>query len=266
ITLNDGIPPITNQYLFQPIAGAFYAPCVDGDFDTSVFAHEYTHLISNRMVAGPDAGLSGYQAGSMGESWSDLDAIEYLNENGFVPTGAEDPFSVGAYVTGNPTVGIRDNAIDKDPLNYSDLGFDTPGPEVHADGEIWNGTNFDIRQALINKYNSTYPYSDSVRQKACADGKYAADACPGNRRWIQTMYDAWLLMQSGVTMLDARDAYLAADMMRFGGANQAELWRAFAKRGMGDGAITSGTGDDNPTPSFAIPPSIGSNATITFNG
>ena len=34
-------------------------------------------------------------------------------------------------------------------------------------------------------------------------------------------------------MLDARDAYLAADLMRFGGANQTELWHAFAKRGMG---------------------------------
>ncbi len=87
ITLNDGIPPITNQYLFQPIAGAFYAPCVDGDMDTSVFGHEYTHLISNRMVAGPDAGLSGLQAGAMGESWSDLDAMEYQFEYGF-DTGA----------------------------------------------------------------------------------------------------------------------------------------------------------------------------------
>ena len=45
IALNDGIPGITNQYLFQPIAGAFYSPCVDGDLDTSVFGHEYTHAI-----------------------------------------------------------------------------------------------------------------------------------------------------------------------------------------------------------------------------
>jgi hypothetical protein len=26
----DGVAPITNMYLWQPIAGAFYAPCVDG--------------------------------------------------------------------------------------------------------------------------------------------------------------------------------------------------------------------------------------------
>lgn len=260
ITLNDGIPPITNQYLFQPIAGAFYSPCVDGDFDTSVFGHEYTHLISNRMVGGPDESLSGAQAGAMGESWSDLDAMEYQFENGF-DTGAG-PYVIGPYVTGNPTVGIRDYAINNNPLNYSDIGFDTPGVEVHADGEVWNGINWQVRQALIDKYNSTYPATDMARQKACAAGKYAADACPGNRRWIQIVYDAFLLQQGNTSMLTARDAYLAADQMRFGGANQTELWNAFAKRGMGMGASTNGTDDGQPTPSFASPNE--SNATITF--
>ena len=47
------------------------------------------------------------------------------------------------------------------------------------------------------------------------------------------MFDAFLLQQGDTSMLTARDAYLAADRMRFGGANQAELWAAFAKRGMG---------------------------------
>lgn len=263
ITLNDGIPPITNQYLFQPIAGAFYSPCVDGDMDTSVFGHEYTHLISNRMVGGPDSGLSGYQAGSMGESWSDLDAVEYLHAYGFVPTGGENPFSVGAYATGNKTVGIRDYALNLNPLNYSDLGFDTPGPEVHADGEIWNAVNYDLRQALITKYDASFPASNAALQKRCADGILPADQCPGNRRWIQIVYDGWLLMQPGVSMLDARDAYLAADMMRFGGANQVELWREFARRGMGQFAFSNTTEDTDAIPSFESP-AQSDEANITF--
>ena len=41
-------------------------------------------------------------------------------------------------------------------------------------------------------------------------------------------------------MLDARDAMLAADRMRFGGANQAAIWDAFARRGMGSDASTPG--------------------------
>ena len=212
ITLNDGIPPITNQYLFQPIAGALYSPCVDGDMDTSVFGHEYTHLISNRMVAGPDAGLSGGQSGAMGESWSDLDAMEYHFENGF-DTGVG-PYVIGPYATGNPTVGIRDYAINHNPTNYSDIGFDTPGVEVHADGEIWNAVNFAVRQALIDKWNATF-LSDAVRQKrvrtAVRRGRRSATVdgsglCTTVARSV------------GVSMVDARNSHRGGQA---GGANQA---------------------------------------------
>ena len=61
VTLQDGTPGITNQYLFEPIAGAFYAPCTDGGLDMGIVGHEYTHAISNRMVAGPDEGLTSEQ-------------------------------------------------------------------------------------------------------------------------------------------------------------------------------------------------------------
>jgi extracellular elastinolytic metalloproteinase len=266
ITLNDGIPGITNQYLFQPIAAGFYGPCVDGDFDTSVFGHEYTHAISNRMVGGPDDGLTGFQGGAMGESWSDLVALEYLHSHGLQSSWIEGP-----YVTGNDKTGIRDYALDNSPLNYSDVGFDLTGPEVHADGEIWNAVNYDLRQALVRKYDAKFPSGDAALQLRCADGvtgtnapqaPLPAEQCPGNRRWIQIVFDAFLLQQGDTSMLTARDAYLAADRMRFGGANQAELWAAFAKRGMGAGAATDTTEDDQPKAAFDSP--LANNATVTF--
>ena len=270
ITLNDGIPGITNMYLWQPIAGGFYAPCVDGDYDMSVIAHEYTHAISNRMAGGPDANLTGTQGRAMGESWSDLAAIEYLNAFKLVPTNDENRFAVGAYVTGNKKRGIRNYGMNESPLNFSNVGFDfvcnapLVGPpieescpdgrtQVHADGEIWSAVNYDLRQALISKYNGSYPASNSSRQRACAEGTYPASSCPGNRRWIQIMFDAWLLMPGAVSMLDARDAYLAADMLRFNGANQNELWRTFARRGFGADASVSGPSDVDPKPSFRSP-------------
>jgi len=253
ITLQDGVPGITNQYLFQPIAAALYSPCVDGDTDVGVVAHEYTHAISNRMIAGPDTGLSGQQGGSMGESWSDLDAAEYLWENGFVPTSDEDPTAVGIYATQNKKVAIRNYSLAVNPLNYGNLSYDTPGAEVHADGEIWNGTNWEVRQALVDKYNAQYPYTDMVLQQACAQGKKDPANCPGNRRWIQLMFDAFLLQPGAPSMLDARDAMLAADVARFGGVNQTEIWRAFAKRGMGVNAFSNGSGDTAPIPNFDSP-------------
>ena len=54
-------------------------------------------------------------------------------------------------------------------------------------------------------------------------------------------------------MLDARNAMIAADQMRFGGANKEEMWAAFARRGMGADATVADADDDQPTPSFATP-------------
>jgi extracellular elastinolytic metalloproteinase len=253
ITGPDGTAPITNMFLWQPIAGAFHPPCVDGDYDMSVIGHEYTHAISNRMVGGPDQGLITFQGGSMGESWSDLAATEYLAENGYVPLDGENPFAVGVYVTGNKQVGIRDYPLDDNPLNFSDIGFDLTGPEVHADGELWNALNWDIRNALNAKYDGLFPSSDKQLLRACADGALPADRCPGERRWIQLVFDSFLLMPANVTMVGARDAMLAADVTRFGGANQAELWNAFAARGLGEAASTTGGADTNPVAGFTSP-------------
>ena len=164
ITLQDGVPGITNQYLFQPIAGAFYAPCTDGGLDMGIVGHEYTHAITNRMVGGPDEGLTSEQGGAMGESWGDLVAGEYQFEHGYDNGG--NLWAIGAYATGNPRPRIRDYAIDDNPLNYSDYGFDTTGPEVHADGEIWNGTMWEVRQALVDKYDASSP--TTTRRCSCA--------------------------------------------------------------------------------------------------
>lgn len=265
ITLQDGTPGITNQYLFQPIAGAFYAPCTDGGLDMGIVGHEYTHAISNRMVAGPDEGLTSEQGGAMGESWSDLVAAEYHHEHGYSNGG--NIWAVGAYATGNLETAIRDYAIDDNPLNYSDYGFDITGPEVHADGEIWNGTLWEVRQALVDAYDASFDYEDAALQLQCAQATKTASptpagACPGNRRWLQLIFDSFLLQQGATSMLDARDAMIAADQMRFAGANRDLLWRAFARRGMGDGASVTSGDDHEPVPSFAAPGA--GNSTVTF--
>jgi extracellular elastinolytic metalloproteinase len=256
ITPPDGHPPITNMYLWQPIAGAFYAPCVDGDFDMTVIAHEYTHAITNRMIAGPRNGLQSPQG--MSESWSDLLAIEYLAEHGYAPPGSRG-FTIGEYVTQDSNAGIRNYNMSESPLNYSSVDYDFVGLQVHASGELWSAANFDIRAAMIAKYGA----GTAAVQKSCANGATPVTQCPGNRRWVQLVFDSFLLMaQSQVSMVDARDALLAADFIRFGGVDLDLMWNAFAQRGLGENAASNGAGDANPTPSFASP--FGTEATATF--
>jgi hypothetical protein len=256
-TPRDGLPPTTNMFLWQPVAGGAYPPCVDGDYDMTVIAHEYTHAISNRMIAGPDERILSVQGNSMGESWSDLVAAEHLFEYGFRPPG-ESPFITGGYVTGNLSNGIRNYDSTRSPLNYSDIAYDIVGQQVHADGEIWSATNVRVRNAFVQRYGLGTP----SLQRRCADGLVQADSCPGNRRWIQLIFDSFLLQATGeFSMLDMRDNMLAADLVRFGGANQDIMWNAFAESGMGADA-TSGPSDPDPVPSFASP--YANNATVTL--
>ncbi len=244
ITLQDGIAPITNQYLWQPLAGAFYSPCVDGAYDMAVVAHEYGHAISNRMIGGPDNGTGGSQGQT--ESWSDLIFAAYFTEFDISSGDGVNRYTLGPYVTGDDASAIRNYAMNHSPLNYSDLEYDGSGlTSPHANGEIWSAVNFDILEALNVKYNDRFPSRNSTRQRLCARGKLITTECPGNRRWNQIQFDSFLLTPVDSTMVDSRDAMLAADKMRFDGENQKLLWNVFARRGLGGAAKSKPIDDGN---------------------
>ncbi|MFA1544169.1 M36 family metallopeptidase [Actinomadura monticuli] len=193
---------------------------------------------------------------------SDLFAMEYLDEYGFRAPGRT-PYVTGAYVTGEPRSGIRNYDMSRSPLNYGDLGYDLVGTQVHADGEIWTATQFDVRRAFVERYGA----GGASLRRACAEGRVPVARCPGGRRWAQLSYDALLLMASGaVSYVDHRDALLAADAIRFGGRDHAMMWKAFARHGLGEGAASDGPGDADARPGFGSPMSPDAHVTLTPAG
>ncbi|MHA3703398.1 M36 family metallopeptidase [Jatrophihabitans sp. YIM 134969] len=225
LTLDDGIPPWSGMFLWEPIDDSFEGGYSDGDFDASVIQHEYTHGLSTRYVAGGSA-LNSQQAGSMGEGWSDWYALNHLFN-----AGLQSKPVVGKYVTGNTVTGIRNWDYDQNPLTFGDIGYDLTGPEVHADGEIWTAMLWDLRKALVAKYG----------------------AAAGAERAARIVTDGMPLTAPDPSFLDARDGILSADLDRYAGQDTALIWRVFAKRGAGFSAI-SRTGDDvDPVPAFDVP-------------
>ena len=221
----DGLPGVTNMFLWEPIPGSFIAPCVDGDNDVSVIQHEYTHGMSTRMVGGGEA-LGGEQAGAMGEGWSDFYALNHLFDVGLETQPIE-----GIYVTGNAQRGIRNYNYADSPLNYGDLGYDIVGNEVHSDGEIWTATLWQLRQGLIAQYGT----KAGEKRTALLITAALADTAPNP------------------SMLDARDGILTADQDLYNGKDTELIWKTFANRGMGSGAGSIGSTDPDPDPSFASP-------------
>ncbi len=222
LPLPDGVPSWSGMFLWEPINDAFEGPYSDGNFDASVIEHEYAHGLSTRYVAGGEA-LGSQQAGSMGEGWGDWYGLNYLHREGLYAKSV-----VGEYVTGNPNRGIRNWAYDDNPTNYGDIGYDLTGPEVHADGEIWTATLWELRKKLVARYGQ-------------ATGSEVA---------ARLVTDAMPLSAPDPSFLDMRDAILAADADRYHGDNTDAVWTVFAHRGAGASASTR-TGDDtSPQPGF----------------
>jgi Zn-dependent metalloprotease len=224
-TMPDGVPSWSGMFLWEPLDDAFEAPYADGNFDAGVVQHEYTHGLTNRYVASGDA-LNAFQSGSMGEGWSDWYALNHLYGAGLTSKAV-----VGEYVTGNPVRGIRNYDYDRNPTNYGDLGYDITGPEVHADGEIWTATLWDLRKALIARYG----------------------AKAGAERAVRIITDAMPITAPDPSMLDARDGILLAAQDRYRGRDGDLIWSVFARRGMGASAVTAGGDDTDPTPAFDHP-------------
>ncbi len=261
----DGGHPTTNQFVWQPLAASFYAPCVDGAYDFSVFGHEYGHLIENRMIGKGVGARQGTHAGAMGEAFGDFDALAAFNELHLpVPDGA-DRYTEGAYATGNGYNGIRDF-----------LGGPSDGRRVPGAGQEPRHRSAELRRLRLRHRRhrgarrrrdlgggrdglpGPVPRAQAVarggqRDIGCARGQIATTACPGDRQWIQDYYDSMVVMPRNTTMIQARDAMLAADLARFGGANQGLIWQGFAMRGFGEHQSTVNNDDANPVPDFSSP-------------
>ncbi|WP_245959457.1 M36 family metallopeptidase [Neobacillus piezotolerans] len=228
LTLPDGLPAWSGMFLWEPIKGSFHGNYADGDYDAGIIYHEYSHALSNRMVAGGES-LNSHQAGSMGEAWGDWFGMHYLAKKGL-----QDKPVVGTYVTGNTERGIRGWALDDNPLNYGDIGFDVTGPEVHADGEIWAGILWSVRDSLIKSLG---------KEK----GEQVAE---------QLVIDAMPISAPDPSMVDMRTAIISADFERYGGMHTDILWGAFAKRGLGVSAFSNGGDDTDPVPGFDHPAQV----------
>ncbi|KDR76592.1 hypothetical protein GALMADRAFT_67220 [Galerina marginata CBS 339.88] len=206
-------------------------PNRDGALENDIVTHENTHGVTNRMTGGGTGRcLQTTEAGGMGEGWSDTMAD--WNEK----TSADVPdYVLGQYVINNP-LGIRThpystNAI-TNPLRYSDLKVRT---EVHAIGEVWANILHNVYANLVGAHG----WSATARTDPTTS--------EGNVVFLHLFLDALALQPCNPTFLTARNAWIQADVNRYGGANACLLWKAFASRGLGVNAA-------NHTDDTTVPP------------
>jgi len=244
----DGISPTMQMYLWHipgatddPATGDPFVP-TSSAFDASVEYHEYTHGLSNRLVidANGNSTLNDIQAGAMGEAWSDYYAMDYLVTNGFVKdTAASGEVLEGKYLMANKapfrTMAIdcavggngpncRNPAVHNGGYTYGDFPKIGGGPEVHASGEVWAQTMWDLRKRF------GHTVADTLITRGMS------------------------LSADDPSMLDMRDAIIRADLVKYDRSHTAALWSVFANRGMGFYAGAINAADTTPGEDFHRPP------------
>jgi hypothetical protein len=244
----------TGSLLFQnqPVSGHVRSALNrDSDLDNGVIIHEYGHGVSNRLTGGPsntgclrtfDAEGNPVDVEQMGEGWSDYLGLMLTMREGDTP---EQRRGIATYLTyeGTDGLGIRPYPYSTDlsvnPTTYASIGqLSIP----HGVGSVWAQMLWDMTWNLIE-----------------AEGfdPDLINGTGGNNIALQLVMDGMKLQPCLPGFVDGRDAILQADTLLYGGEYSDEIWRAFAKRGLGFGAdqgeITSVT---DGTESSDLPPGV----------
>ncbi|KAK5996575.1 Extracellular metalloproteinase mep [Cladobotryum mycophilum] len=219
-------------------------PQRDCAFEAGVVLHEFTHGLSNRLTGGPANSncLNALESGGMGEGWSDFyaTAIRLKKDD----THSTD-YPMGAWVDNNPK-GIRQypysTSLTTNPLTYKSLNTQN---EVHAIGTTWATVLYELLWNLIDKHgknDADFPTLDS--KGVPTDGKFLS---------MKLVMAGMSLQPCNPTMVSARDAIIDADKSLTGGSNVCEIWKAFAKRGLGQNAKYSSS---SRTEDFTVPSGV----------
>jgi hypothetical protein len=237
----------------------------DGDFDNQVMAHEWGHYISNRLVFNAN-GLGLNISRGLGEGWADTHALLMTVREGddLEPTNTtwNGVYSVSGYAAfnssrGNPYYyGIRrypySTDMTKNPMTFQHIGDGNALPvgppinanglansQVHNTGTVWATMLWECFAALLRDTQGGSPRL-SFNQ--------ARD------RWRDYLVAAYKLTPANPTLLEARDALLAAALA--GDPTDYALFaQAFAKRGAGVFAVGPDRNSANNMPvveSYAV--------------
>ena len=226
ITLDDGNLFKANMPVTATIASGSTAPDRDSDLDAGVIAHEYGHGISNRLTGGPATVSCLGNAEQMGEGWSDWFALTFTTHPSDTPTTVR---GVGTYVSFEPAdgEGIRPTPYTTDmtvnPSTYASVADTANISQPHGIGYVWNTMLWEVYWNLVDRYG----YNANI---------YGSWSSGGNNLAMQLVMDGLKLQPCRPGFVDGRNAILAADAALTGGANQCEIWRGFAKRGLGASA------------------------------
>ncbi len=195
----------------------------DGTFDSSldnlIVTHEYGHGISVRLTGGSNNIECLDNVEQMGEGWSDYFGLMLTTD--WSSAKAEHPRGIGNFVSSQAVNGrgIRDFPYSTDmrinPMHYDMI---KEASITHEVGAVWCSILWDLTWGIIGL-------------EGASTDLYHGDG--GNNIALRIVMEALKLQKCSPGFVDGRVAILRADSLLYGGKYQYQLWKAFARRGLG---------------------------------
>lgn len=230
----------------------------DGDFDNTIVAHEYGHGISTRLAGGRLNSSCLLNYDQMGEGWSDWFALMLQLKTGDV---GSTPITVATFAEHDDVTGpgIRSypysTNLTTNPLTYTNSNSPIPTDPAntgyrYVSGDFWATVLWDLNWAYIAKYG----YDDN---------KYTGTG--GNNKVMRLVLDGLKGQPCSPTVVDSRNALIAADQATTGGQNYCLITQVFTRRGVGLNASAGSNDDCNDQIEDFTPFPAGPNCTLGLN-
>ncbi|CUS09291.1 unnamed protein product [Tuber aestivum] len=239
----DGVRPRLRMYIWNTPEGGPVQR--DGDFDNGIIIHEYTHGLSSRLTGGPaqPTCLNTVESRGMSEGWSDF----YATAIRIKPKDNRDTsYGLADWADG---VGIRrypySTNMTTNPTTYAIINLPNWSPLIHRIGCVWGNILYEIMWNLEDKHG----YREEVFPKFRSGTTIPTT---GRHLAMKLVLEGMKLQPCNPTFITARDAIIDADGILTGGENFCELWKGFAKRGVGVDA-SQGKGANARVESFDLP-------------
>lgn len=245
----DGASPRMQMFEFVRVPAGLVSRT--SNHEALITFHEMGHYITNRLI-GNSSGIDRFhrQSRALGEGWGDFFAICMTSQ-------ATDDFALGAFAVGGWTdlaTGFNDNYyfsirrypysadMDKNPLTFRHISsgvalpsgpprkFSGANNEEHNAGEVWCCALWEVFVNLVAKHGHE----------------------EGEQRVLRYVIGGLKLTPNFPTFTQARDGIISAT----DADDLPEVWAGFAKRGMGDGAVSPSSSSTSLTgvvESFDVP-------------